>query len=65
MQASSGYADLLSVYEQLETAMGEVHKGDLTAASGSAMASMARALCAVMQLGEMEERLRDIEERFG
>ena len=53
---------LLEVYETLEAGLREVHAGDLTPSSGAAMASMARAMVSVLQAGELEQRLRTIEE---
>jgi hypothetical protein len=56
---------LLEVYETLEAGLREVHTGDLTPASGAAMASIARAMVSVLQAGELEQRLRAIEETLG
>jgi hypothetical protein len=52
---------LLDVFEKLESALREVHDGELSASRGQAMATMARALCSVMQIGQLEERLRRLE----
>jgi hypothetical protein len=52
---------LLAVYDTLESALMETYKGTLDARQASAMASLARAMVAVLQSGEMEERLRTLE----
>ncbi len=52
---------LLSVFDTLESVLGEVHNGTLDASRANAMAAVARAMVLVMQSGEMEERLRAIE----
>jgi hypothetical protein len=54
---------LLPVWDELLEALGEVHRGELAASKGLAMAAIARALVAVLQVGEMEERLRQVEGR--
>jgi hypothetical protein len=54
---------LIEVYEQLEQALGEVHEGKLAASQGVAMASLARAMVAVLSAGELEERVRRLEGR--
>jgi hypothetical protein len=56
---------LVQVYEQLEAALGEVHAGTLPPTQAMAMAALARAMVAVLQAGELEERLRRVEERTG
>lgn len=53
---------LMPIYDQLEAAMSEVHDGDLDPRRASAMASIARAMVGVLQAGELEERLRRLEE---
>src|SRR3954447_24829524 len=52
---------LTSVYDALETALGEVHDGTLPASRALGMAALARALVAVLQAGELEQRLRAVE----
>jgi hypothetical protein len=54
---------LVGVYDTLETAMAEVHDGRLVPGQATAMAALARAMVAVLQAGELEERLRSIENR--
>jgi hypothetical protein len=54
---------LIVVYEQLETALGEVHDGELEPRAAVAMAALARAMVAVLTAGETEERLRALEGR--
>jgi hypothetical protein len=53
---------LVPVWEQLEQALADVLTGDLDPKQASAAASVARALVAVQQAGEVEERLRKLEE---
>ena len=47
----------------LEYALGEVHRGELDPRAASAMASLAGALVRAMTAGELEERLRALEDR--
>ena len=54
---------LISVYDRLESALGEVHDGTLQPGQAAAMAGLARAMVAVLQAGELEERLRALEGR--
>jgi hypothetical protein len=51
------------VYDRLETALGEVHDGTLKPGQAVAMAAVAPAMVAVLQAGELEERLRVLEGR--
>ena len=53
---------LVSVYDALEAALGEVHAGSLTPGQAGAMASLARAMVAVLTAGEIEERVRSLEQ---
>ena len=52
---------LAPVFEQLETAMADVRAGKLDPRIGNSMAVIARAMVAVLQVGELEQRVRDIE----
>jgi molybdenum-dependent DNA-binding transcriptional regulator ModE len=52
---------LISVYDLLEKALEEVHRGDLDPRVAGAMAAIARAMVAVLTAGELEERLRALE----
>jgi hypothetical protein len=52
---------LIAVYDALEEALEQVHAGTLVPAKAQAMASLARAMVGVLQAGEVEERLRDLE----
>lgn len=52
---------LRPVWDLLEKALTETHAGTLEPRVASAMASLASAMCKVVQLGEMETRLRDVE----
>jgi hypothetical protein len=55
-------ARLRPVADLLEQALGEVYRGELEPKVASAMASLAAALCRIVQAGEVEERLRSIEQ---
>ncbi len=52
---------LEKVYDKLETALADVLDGRLSPKQGAAAASIARAMVAVLQAGETEERLRETE----
>lgn len=52
---------LLPVYAALEAALSEVHSKTLDPKQATAMAAIARAMVAVLQAGEVEERVREIE----
>src|SRR3954468_11625613 len=54
---------LVTVYDQLEAALQEVHDGTLPPGQALAMAGLARAMVAVLQAGEVEERLRAVEQQ--
>lgn len=54
---------LISVYDHLEEALGQVHKGELDPRVATAMAALAGAMVRVLTSGELEERLRRLEER--
>ena len=56
---------LLEVYATLEVALAEVHSGSLNPAQAGAMASIARAMVAVLTSGELEERVRELESKTG
>jgi len=51
------------VVSLLENALGEVHRGELDPHAASAMASLAGALVRTITAGELEERLRTLEDR--
>jgi hypothetical protein len=53
---------LPSVYDRLEQALTDVHKGRLDPRVAHAMAALAKAMVSVIQAGEVEQRLRDLEE---
>src|SRR5919199_2250875 len=55
-------ARLLPVYDRLERALEEVHEGRLNPGQAQAMAALARALAAILQAGELEQRLRRLEQ---
>jgi hypothetical protein len=52
---------LVSTYDILESALIAVRDGKLDARQGVAMASIAKAMVAVMTSGELEQRIRDLE----
>lgn len=56
---------LAGILGALEDALDEVHKGTLAPPKAQAMASLARAICAVFSGGELEERLRKLENALG
>jgi hypothetical protein len=56
---------LVPIFDVLESALSEVHNGDLSPSQGTAMATIAKALVAVLTAGELEERLRDLERKTG
>jgi len=58
-------ARLQPVVSLLEDALGEVHRGELDPRAASAMASLAGALVRTITAGELEERLRALEDRGG
>ena len=56
-------ARLQPMVSLLEDALGEVHRGELDPRAASAMASLAGALLRTITAGELEERLRALEDR--
>ena len=54
---------LVPVWDLLEAALGQVHRGELDARQAQAMASLAGAMVRVLTAGEVEERVRRLEER--
>ena len=53
---------LAPVFDRLEAALEETHTGELDPKQAQAMAALARAMVAVLTSGELEERLRRLEE---
>lgn len=53
---------LVPVWEQLEQALADVLAGDLDPRQAQAAATVARALVAILQAGELEERVRRLEQ---
>ena len=53
---------LMSVYDVLEEALTQVHEGELAPQRASAMSSVATAMVRVLTSGELEERVRKLEE---
>ena len=56
-------ARLQPMVSLLEDALGVVHRGELDPRAASAMASLAGALVRAITAGELEERLRALEDR--
>lgn len=54
---------LIPVFDRLEQALEEVHDGKLESKRATAMAALARAMIAVLTSGELEERVRLIEDK--
>jgi hypothetical protein len=54
---------LMSVYDRLEEALRQVHQGELEPRIAQAMAALAGALVKVLTSGELESRVRALEER--
>ncbi len=55
---------LVPVFARLEQAFEETHAGTLDPKQAQAMASLARAMVAVLSAGEVEERMRDVERQL-
>jgi hypothetical protein len=53
---------LIPLFDRLETVMEELHDGSIEPKVATAMAGVARAMVAVCQAGELEARLRALEE---
>ena len=53
---------LIPIWERLERALEETHSGELDPRIATALAQLARAMVAVLQAGEVEQRLRHLEE---
>jgi hypothetical protein len=58
-------ARLTPVYARLEAALTEVADGEMEPKVGQAVAAIARAMVATLQAGEIEDRLRRIEQERG
>jgi hypothetical protein len=54
---------LVNVYDRLEAALEQAHKGELNPRVATAMASLAGAMVRVLTAGELEERVRRLESR--
>lgn len=52
------------VFDRLEKAMSEVHSGQLPATRAQAMASLGRAMVAVLEAGMIDQRLTALEARL-
>lgn len=53
---------LIPLFDKLENALDEVHDGELEPRIASAMAALAGAMVRVLTSGELEERVRKLEE---
>jgi hypothetical protein len=49
------------IYDKLEQALQQVHDGELDPRQAQAMATLARALATILQMGELEARVRELE----
>jgi len=56
---------LRPVLELLENALTEVHEGKLKPSEATAIASLAGAIVKTIEAGIFEQRLMELEERFG
>lgn len=54
---------LIPVFDRLEEALTQVHEGELDPRVATAMASLAGAMVRVLTAGELEERVRVLEDR--
>jgi len=54
---------LAPVYTLLEDATQKVYKGELEPSRGTSIAALSRAMVAVLEAGELEERVRDLEDK--
>ncbi len=52
------------VFDRLESALGELHSGELSPSQASAMASLSRSMVAVLEAGQLEERIDQLERRL-
>jgi hypothetical protein len=53
---------LVPIFDTLESALGEVHEESLDPKQATAMASLARVIVVVLQAGQLEERVRQLEQ---
>ena len=54
---------LMAVYDTLELALGQVYRGEIDPRVATAMASLAGAMVKVLTSGELEQRVRLLEDR--
>lgn len=55
---------LIPVFYKLEQALTQVHNGKIESKQATAMAALARAMVAVLTSGELEDRVRSIEDKI-
>ncbi|MBI4332366.1 MAG: hypothetical protein HY673_13920 [Chloroflexi bacterium] len=53
---------LAPIFDRLEQVLDELHSGKLDPRIGSSMATVAAAMCRLLAVGELEERVRSLEE---
>lgn len=59
-----GPTSLGAIFDLLETALTQTHMGAIPPQRAQAMASLARALCTVMETGELVQRVEELELRL-
>jgi hypothetical protein len=57
--------DMTDVKARLMIALAKVEAGELEPGPANAMANLARAIATIVQVGELEDRLRELETRAG
>jgi hypothetical protein len=53
----------VAVFDRLEEALGQLHAGDLDPKRAQAMAALASAMVRALTAGELEDRVRQLEQR--
>jgi hypothetical protein len=57
--------DMTDVKARLMVALAKVEAGELESGPANAMANLARAIATIVQVGELEDRIRELESRAG
>ncbi len=57
--------DMTDVKARLMVALAKVEEGELEPGPANAMANLARAIATIVQVGELEDRIRELESRAG